>query len=158
MHQNLSINDTASRFQFFFLQYQTLGNSNWTLCFHKYNLHEEANFCGNNKNMIGLDISHHCLTRYNVSFLLHGFYTVLLLFSLSFFVPTPSPDSIWSSRARVRSKPQLRPMPYLLTHCARPRDQTFVLALQRCHQSHCATVGTPASAFFEGGNITPIPG
>ena len=44
MHQNLSINDTASRFQFFFLQYQTLGNSNWTLCFHKYNLRERGKF------------------------------------------------------------------------------------------------------------------
>ena len=32
-----------------------------------------------------------------------------------------------------------------LTHCAGLGNRTCVLAPQRCHQSHCATLGTPIS-------------
>ena len=47
----------------------------------------------------------------------------------------------------IRSKPQLQLSARSFNPLCRTRDRTWVLVLQRCHQSHCTTAGTPNFTF-----------
>ena len=82
------------------------------------------------------------------------FYSIRLmsLFLFHFFLFWP-PCSLWCSRTGIISEPQMQPklqrwQCWILNPLCWARDGTCILALPRCHQSHCAIVGTPLSVFM----------
>ena len=100
----------------------------------------------------GVSVSSYCISlwRLRLSPLWFALFVWLLLLLLLFWLP----HGIWSSGARDPSRSCNLQHSFSNTRSLNPlcqaRNQTYILVLQRSHQSHCPTMGTPESSFWTG--------